>query len=383
MEPTSRKKIALVFNFRSIWTGGIIYLVNISRILKFLKPEDQPELLIFYPLHLQKYVDEIDYIFSKKIVWDFPSEHMGFLKSIVTNRNLFIDKVVKEYQPDVIFPLLHYPIKSNINPAEVGWCADLQYKYYPNFFTKIKRVELDLRLKFTLNNAKHVIVSSHTVKEDFYKFFEVPKQINFHVYHFVSIIEGLPEIKIEDLLAKYSLPSHFFMISNQFHRHKNHKVVFKALAELKKQGKKIHIVITGSFPKDPNSLYLKELHALLNENKLHDVISFLGLIPRGDQLLLMKYAQAVIQPSLFEGWSTVIEDARSLQVPVIAADLKVNVEQLLEKGIYFSPHDVNGLAKILEGFPFRDYSVSLYEPYESRMQEAAYSLLSIFESSVK
>ena len=50
----------------------------------------------------------------------------------------------------------------------------------------------------------------------------------------------------------------------------------------------------------------------------------------------MKNAKAIIQPSLFEGWSTVIEDARSLQVPVIATDLTVNIEQLGDKGKYFS-----------------------------------------------
>ena len=58
---------------------------------------------------------------------------------------------------------------------------------------------------------------------------------------------------------------------------------------------------------------------------------------RAEQLLLMKYAQAVIQPSLFEGWSTVIEDAISLQVPVIASNLPVNIEQLGDRGVYFDP----------------------------------------------
>ena len=41
-------------------------------------------------------------------------------------------------------------------------------------------------------------------------------------------------------------------------------------------------------------------------------ISILGFISRQDQLSLMRDAIAVIQPSLFEGWSTVVEDCKAI-----------------------------------------------------------------------
>jgi hypothetical protein len=93
----------------------------------------------------------------------------------------------------------------------------------------------------------------------------------------------------------------------------------------------------------------------------------------------MKYCKAILQPSLFEGWSTVIEDARSLQVPVIAANLNVNMEQLEETGTYFEPHNVRQLVSILETYPNRDYTKLLYDSYENRMKTAAYELLSVFK----
>lgn len=378
-----RLKVALLFNFNPKWTGGIIYLVNVSRILKFLNPEDQPELLVFYPNHLKKYVDEINYEHVTKIEWEFPSIHKGFAQSILKRKNLFISEISEKYNPDVIFPMHNYPVKSKQNPAELCWYADLQHKYYPEFFTKRKRIERDFRIRYILKNAKHIVVSSNDVKNDFYKFYNVPNTIKFHVYHFVSIMEGLPEIPISELLEKYKLPTNYFMVSNQFHKHKNHKVIFEALAKLKARGKNVHVAITGRFPSEPNSPYLHELHNLINDNDLHDNISLLGLIPRGDQLLLMKYAQAILQPSLFEGWSTVIEDARSLQVPVIAADLKVNMEQLEEKGHYFSPHDSDKFAALMEQMPVRDYEKEIYEHYELRMKNAAYELLNIFKNSME
>ena len=41
----------------------------------------------------------------------------------------------------------------------------------------------------------------------------------------------------------------------------------------------------------------------------------------------MRRSLAVIQPSLFEGWSTVLEDARALGKVVLASDIAVHREQ--------------------------------------------------------
>jgi glycosyltransferase involved in cell wall biosynthesis len=183
----------------------------------------------------------------------------------------------------------------------------------------------------------------------------------------------------DEIRAKYKLPDHFYMISNQFHKHKNHKVDFEAVAELKKKNIDVCVGITGRFPDQPDSPYMQELHDIINKNELNESIVFLGLIPRGDQLLLMKYCKAILQPSLFEGWSTVIEDAKSLQVPVIAANLNVNIEQLQKTGTYFEPHNVAQLVAILENYPDRDYTKQFYDLYENRMKAAAHELLSVFK----
>ncbi len=55
---------------------------------------------------------------------------------------------------------------------------------------------------------------------------------------------------------------------------------------------------------------------------------FLGIIPRSEQIQLYRFAAAVVQPSQFEGWSTVIEDAKALGRPIIASSIDVHKEQL-------------------------------------------------------
>ena len=308
--------------------GGIIYTLNAVKILNFLEDEDKPEVFVFYPERVNKFIDEINYPYLHKIGHDFPSVPKGFIKSFLSGKNVFVHDIIKEHELDGVFPMHDFPVKSKQKAKQISWYADLQHKYYPEFFAKKKLVEREIRIRYILKNATDLVVSSQAVKDDFLKFYNIPDHLKIHIYRFVSIIDELPEVKMPELLKQNNLPKEYFMVSNQFHKHKNHQVVFKALAILKKEGKKVHIAFSGKFPNQPDSPYIQELHDLINKHELSSQITFLGLIPRGEQLVIMKNAIAIIQPSLFEGWSTVIEDARSLQVPVIASDLPVNIEQL-------------------------------------------------------
>lgn len=376
---TGRFRLGILFNFNPKWTGGLIYLLNVVRILDFLDEIDKPTVVVLYNPALKKYVDEINYPYLELVPNQFPSIYKGYALSILKNKNLFVDDLAIEHKLDAVFPMHDYPVKSKLKIKMVSWYADLQHQYYPQFFSKLKIIERNARIKMILRNSKDLVVSSQAVKDDFLEFYKIPKSLKISIYHFVSIIDNLPDLTFDQLREKYNLPEEYYMISNQFHKHKNHKVAFEAAAELKKKGVDVHIAVTGRFPEEPNSEYLQQLHNIVNQNELKTAISFLGLIPRGDQLLLMKYAKAIIQPSLFEGWSTVIEDAKSLQVPVIAANLNVNIEQLQEKGTYFEPHHSEQLASILENFPSRNFNQMLYEPYQQRMQKAAYEFLAVFK----
>jgi glycosyltransferase involved in cell wall biosynthesis len=242
----------------------------------------------------------------------------------------------------------------------------------------MKIFERTIRIKFILKNSEDLVVSSQAVANDFKRFFRIKDGLKMHVFHFVSVIDDLSGLKIEDLRKKYKLPERYFMISNQFHKHKNHKVLLNALVKLKEEGQNIHLAMTGRFPDASYSSYMQELHSIINEHKLQSQISLLGIIPRNEQLLLMKHAQAVLQPSLFEGWSTVIEDAISLQVPVVASNLPVNIEQLGPDGIYFEPHDDNKLAEILLNFPTRNLKDVFYDEYKGRIRNAATEFINIF-----
>ena len=73
----------------------------------------------------------------------------------------------------------------------------------------------------------------------------------------------------------------------------------------------------------------------------------LGLVSYADLMALMWHSVAVINPSRFEGWSTTVEEAKSLGVPVIASDIVVHREQKPPAGVYFPPDSAETLAELM------------------------------------
>jgi glycosyltransferase involved in cell wall biosynthesis len=55
----------------------------------------------------------------------------------------------------------------------------------------------------------------------------------------------------------------------------------------------------------------------------------------------------VINPSLFEGWSTTVEEAKSMGKALILSDIPTHREQTPARGHYFAPHDSECLAALL------------------------------------
>ena len=380
MPDNKRLKIGILFNFSPKWMGGIVYILNLIKILNTLEDLEKPEIYLFHKPELKRFLNGINYSYITAIEWSFPSIIRGNINSLLNRKNLFVEKILRDYSLDAIYPLHDFPVRMKTKVKLIAWYADLQHKYYPEFFTKTQIFGRDVRIRNMLRNTDDLVVSSQNVLDDFIRFFNPREGLKIHIFHFVSVIDNLEETKIEDLRSKYNLPNKYFLVSNQFHKHKNHKVLLHAIVKLKELGISKHLAFTGKFPGATDSPYLAEIHSIIEDNKLQDQVTMLGVISRNDQLQIMRHSQAVLQPSLFEGWSTVIEDAKSLQVPVVASDLKVNIEQLGNDGVYFNPHDADELAAILRNYPERNMNDVFYEDYSVRIKDAAKTLSAIFRS---
>jgi len=235
----------------------------------------------------------------------------------------------------------------------VSWIADFQYKHYPKFFSEDTINQKNKLYSGIANNSNPLVLSSQDCMDDFNKYFSDTRK-NIYVIHFVSNIEQIiREIdkKSENyVLEKCSLKrKRYAVIMNQFWQHKNHIVVFKAIKTImdKYRDLDFQFVFTGKMEDYRNPKYIEMLKKIANDEFVASHIKMLGFIDRKEQIILMKNASFVVQPSLFEGWGTVLEDAKVLDKTVLLSDIPVHREQRNKKSILFAPNDSELLSTLI------------------------------------
>lgn len=235
----------------------------------------------------------------------------------------------------------------------VYWIPDFQEEHYPGFFETGEIEARRANNRKIAEGASMLVLSSEACLDDFEKYY-AGHRCDTCVLHFVSYIERevktlTPEFERE-VLRRYGLNPEvpYFCVSNQFWQHKNHLVVLDAMKILEDRGIRPRFVFTGE-PRDYRfPAYIDEVKAKMAPFVEAGQLTQTGFIERSEQLALLKNARAVVQPSLFEGWGTVLEDCKVLDKDVILSDIPVHREQANERCVLFDPHNAGDLADKIE-----------------------------------
>jgi predicted O-methyltransferase YrrM len=343
---TTQVKLGLNIYFGSKeWVGGPNYIKNIILALRSLPPLKRPAIkLLFAP----RYVDDVAYYQAV----------LPFVESV----EVFDPSTDPDV--DVLFPTNAFMPGRNI--SAVGWIPDLQHKCLPQFFSNREIAARDKDFAYKCAESDLLVISSRAVLKDLATFFHV--RCPTFVLPFCSSPEdGWFDGNPESIKEKYDIRGEYIICCNQFWAHKDHGTLFKAVAHFKRLKKTLQLVCTGTIEDYRNQRYFLDMQELLASLGIEDHVKILGLIDRFDQIQLMRGALAVVQPSLFEGWSTVIEDARLLGKTVIYSDIPVHVEQNPPHGVAFAAGDARSLVRALQKAEPDMYGVSM----AAREKEAA------------
>ena len=225
----------------------------------------------------------------------------------------------------------------------IGWIPDFQHSYLPTFFDDAERGRRDAEFRDLVDRCDIVVLSSVAAQNDLAAFAPdaIPKS---RVLQFVPSIDQAATVPLADLEAKYGFQAPYFYMPNQFWIHKNHRIVVEALARLKDQGLPATVLMTGSTKDYRHPDHYDQLIAQAKKSGVADSFRVLGMVPYGDLLSLMQHALAVLNPSLFEGWSSSVEEAKALDKIVLLSNLPVHLEQAPPRGVFFDPADADDLA---------------------------------------
>lgn len=224
------------------------------------------------------------------------------------------------------------------------WVPDFQHRHLPGFFSKAECRRRDRAFQEVCRDCHGVIVSSHDAQQDLLAFY--PGAVGkVHALRFVPEVPSAGSLPgLQELEARYGFQGPFFHLPNQFWQHKNHAVVVEALADLKSRGITAQVLATGSGRDPRNSKYYDSIEKLVHARGLEVAFRILGVVPYKDMLGLMYNSIAVVNPSLFEGWSTTVEEAKRFGIRALLSDIPVHREQAPPEGLYFDPRDPTALA---------------------------------------
>ena len=183
---------------------------------------------------------------------------------------------------------------------------------------------------------------------DLNRYFSIDPQkvsvIPFAAYPFSSWYQDEPI----DVVKKFRLPSKFLIFPSQFWIHKNHRCIFDAVQKLRDSSlKDIALVCTGYTHDYRHPYYFRELKQMIRKQRLYDHIFILGLLPRIKQIQLIRQSVAVVQCSLHEGWSAIVEDAVALGKKIYLSDIPVHREQDPPQVKFFNPNNFEALGEII------------------------------------
>ena len=349
----NRKRIGLFFGYNETWIGGTYYWLNWVNALNTLPDSEKPVMVIISNRPSFLYLkQETAYPYLEHYLWKNDSSLWYKMLNVIplrlTGKRKFFNRLQGEF--DAIMPCGIGVSDANPIPdsKRINWFPDFQFDYLPEFYTPYTYVAARQRAVAAAYLSNKLMLSSEDAARDFHRLFPDSKA-KVYVQHFTVTHPDFTMLNKNEVMRKHCIERPYFYSPNQYWAHKNHSVVIDAVAELVKKGHKdILVLFSGKEWDDRNPNYVPTLKQKVKDLHLEDNIHFLGFLDRKEQLLIMQNAQAVIQPSLFEGWSTVIEDARALNKFVIASDLDVNKEQLNTNVRFFERYSAQSLATAIE-----------------------------------
>ena len=230
----------------------------------------------------------------------------------------------------------------------VSWIPDFQHVHLPEFFSPRELRSRDRQFHRLCDESERVIVSSEAALGDLVTF-HTAVAAKARVLHFVVEPPVETGASRDELMARYGLESPFLHLPNQLWAHKNHRVVVEALGFLAREDVNVTIAATGAAEDYRRPGLHAELVGQVREHGVEGRFRLLGRVPYRDVVGLMRASDAVLNPSLFEGWSTTVEEAKSLGKRVVLSDIPVHREQAPAGAVYFPPRNPKALADVLRG----------------------------------
>jgi glycosyltransferase involved in cell wall biosynthesis len=381
-------RVAIAYNFNDRdWFGGRNYFASLLTALHKVAPSQLEMVLVMGHRTVSNLPAQFPWVTTlRSSIMD--RMHPSWLLRQLTLRKLGTDPILEAFlnrhDVDLLSHSTQFGKRSQIKT--LPWLLDFQFMHLPELWTDKQIRWAKQRYSDACTLGDGLILSSHDAANDL-KLFAPGYTGPIHVLPFVSNpvdFEHLPSS--DEIRARYSLPKAYFHLPNQFWANKNHRIAIDALALLRQRGIDITIVCTGKTFDGRLPKYFDQLMTHCRAQGVQDLFRILGVVPQADLQGLMVHSVGIINPSRFEGWSTTVEEAKTLHKTLLLSDIAVHREQAPQLGRFFPSDDVDKLANLLietlesEPNPIIEHNIAI--DYECRLRNFGQAYLSAIEATL-
>jgi glycosyltransferase involved in cell wall biosynthesis len=230
----------------------------------------------------------------------------------------------------------------------------VQYLFYPDLYTRLRRAYLRTFIKESLRRADAIIAVSEWERDQILAQFDVDPSRVFTVYHGISnLVRRSPRFEGDQLTPPSRRP--YVVFVSILYRHKNHSRLIEAFAEVvHDQGIPHDLVIAGG----EANVTVSELKEAARRCGVAHRVQFLGAVHHEKVPNLVAGADVVAYPSLMETFGHPILEALALGRCVLTSNCGAMAEVAGGAARLVDPTDsadiAAGLADLITNHPLRE-----------------------------
>lgn len=184
-----------------------------------------------------------------------------------------------------------------------------------------------------IKRAQKILVPTQVIKKTIAKYY--PRDAS----KVTVTYEGVSRTLVKKRSAKQNLnlpkSSKILLYVGSLYPHKNVKLVIEALKQLPEY----HLAVVGA-----RNAFQNNLKKLVKQEQVESQVSFLGYLDDSQLADLMSKSEALVQPSLSEGFGLTGIEAMAANLPVIASQIPVFQEIYGKAALFFDPQSVTSFA---------------------------------------
>lgn len=207
-------------------------------------------------------------------------------------------------------------------------------------YYEVKHFFFRIVISSQIRNALTIITPTNTVKEQIIQLFGQTIAKKIHPLYEGINFELINSTENQALGKKFK--RNFFIYTGNFYPHKNVERLIEAFAKVNNNSL---LILIG-----PNSYFSERLARYIKKLNRQDKIIFFHNPSHSDMIYFYKHAQALINPSLSEGFGLPLVEAAYFNLPIIASDIPVFKELFDIHYLAFNPLDVNDIANKIKIF---------------------------------